>query len=204
MTRLFGQRLKDLINKKGLTYAVVSERSGVSENYISQIVTGVKKPKLDTIRKLADALDEGIDYLLNDASRGIPVIAYISAGEGVSTTASSQFEIGDGLEFIDLPPGYTQEQADAQGIYALKVRGSSMEPRLFDGNYLYIKPSNDKNFKNGDRVIFRDSEGTGWVKEIETINCDTIIFKSLAPGGPTIIKKRAEIDVIERVFLIKP
>ena len=47
--------------KAGLTQAELAERIGVGQKMITAWETGYRKPKLDTIRKIATAL--GIDWL---------------------------------------------------------------------------------------------------------------------------------------------
>lgn len=201
----FIENLRFWMDKRGLRAVDLAEKTGWPASRISQLFIEYRRPGLKTITKLAEALECSVDDLIagNPISRGIPVIAEVSAGYGVASDACDQYAVGDGFDYIELPPGVSQEKADHEGIYALKVKGDSMKPRLYDGNILYIRPGRNRDFKNGDLVIFRDSEGTGWVKEIETVNHDTIIFKSIG-YGPTIIKKLSEIDVLERVYLIMP
>jgi len=47
---------------KGLTYAEIAEKSGLTTNYIHMIAKGKRKnPSLETMQKIAQALDEKVE-----------------------------------------------------------------------------------------------------------------------------------------------
>ncbi len=56
----FGQRIKELRNKKGITQYQLAEMTGIDPKHMSHIETGRSFPKADLIEKFAIALD--IDY----------------------------------------------------------------------------------------------------------------------------------------------
>lgn len=56
----FGQRIKELRNKKGITQYQLAEMVGIDPKHMSHIETGRSFPKADLIEKFANALD--IDY----------------------------------------------------------------------------------------------------------------------------------------------
>lgn len=59
------KNLKELIKSKNLTYRQVSELSGVPAATINRICTGKhNNPKIDTIRKIADALGVTVNDLI--------------------------------------------------------------------------------------------------------------------------------------------
>lgn len=207
-----GYRLKKLRSAKGWTQNDVAKKLGTYQQRYANWENDVAEPDTQMLVNLAGLYNVTIDDILTGfaisvgsrkepTGRGVPVIAFVSAGPG--SYSFDEFPVGEGFEFIPLPPGYTQEQAIDEKIYALKVRGNSMTPRLFDGDYLYIKPGYTNGISTGNLVIFRDTEGYAWVKEAEIVDYDTIVFKSIGPGT-TIIKKRSEIAVLEKVYLILP
>lgn len=49
--------LYEIRRKKGLSQLELSKRSGVSYGYISELENGIKSPTIDTICKLAKALE---------------------------------------------------------------------------------------------------------------------------------------------------
>lgn len=56
----FGQRLKELRNKKGITQYQLAELVGIDPKHMSHIETGRSFPKADLIEKFAEALE--IEY----------------------------------------------------------------------------------------------------------------------------------------------
>jgi len=67
----FGQNLRRIRKKKGYTLAQLAEISGISKRMIGHYETQVKRPSIDKIKTLADALDLSLDELMgvNDTSR---------------------------------------------------------------------------------------------------------------------------------------
>lgn len=56
----FGQRIKELRNKKRITQYQLAEMTGIDPKHMSHIETGRSFPKADLIEKFANALD--IEY----------------------------------------------------------------------------------------------------------------------------------------------
>ena len=56
----FGQRIKELQNKKGITQYQLAEMAGIDPKHMSHIETGRSFPKADLIEKFATALE--IEY----------------------------------------------------------------------------------------------------------------------------------------------
>lgn len=53
----FGQRIKELRNKKGITQYQLAEMVGIDPKHMSHIETGRSFPKADLIEKFANALE---------------------------------------------------------------------------------------------------------------------------------------------------
>ena len=52
----FGQRLRELRGKQGISQGKLSETTGLHRTYISGIERGIRNPSLKNIQKLAHAL----------------------------------------------------------------------------------------------------------------------------------------------------
>ena len=63
---LIGNRIKTARKAKGLSQSELSELIDRSVGYMSYIETGSKKPSLETLIQIANALDVTIDELLSD------------------------------------------------------------------------------------------------------------------------------------------
>lgn len=56
-------RVKEICKEKGMTLNALAEKIGISQPSISGIATGKQKPSLDTIERIADALDIPVSLL---------------------------------------------------------------------------------------------------------------------------------------------
>lgn len=59
-------RLKELRTAQGYTLRDISEATGYTKSFISQLERGLKKPSVDSLRKIADFLDVPIFALLEE------------------------------------------------------------------------------------------------------------------------------------------
>jgi transcriptional regulator with XRE-family HTH domain len=62
---LIGKRIKEARQAKGLSQESLSERIGMSAKYLSSVERGKENPTLDTLIKLADALEVETSELFN-------------------------------------------------------------------------------------------------------------------------------------------
>lgn len=60
----FSQRLQRLREDRDLSQDELSKKSKLQPSAISHFETGARKPSFDNLRKLADALETTVDYLM--------------------------------------------------------------------------------------------------------------------------------------------
>ena len=59
-------RINEIMSKRGVTSAWLAEKVGISKVAVSNIITGKSYPSLDTIKKIADALNVSIIKLIGE------------------------------------------------------------------------------------------------------------------------------------------
>lgn len=64
---MFGQRLREIRKKHGMTQAELGEKTGLADKYISRNETGKADVSLDCFVKLVNAFDVSADYYLQDS-----------------------------------------------------------------------------------------------------------------------------------------
>lgn len=64
---LLSERIKEIKKEKGLTTKYIVERSGLSERTVTNILAGKDGVYLDSLVRVADALDVPIDELFKDS-----------------------------------------------------------------------------------------------------------------------------------------
>lgn len=60
----FSKRLQDLRNDRDLSQEELATRAKLQPTAISHFETGARKPSFDNLRRLADALETTVDYLM--------------------------------------------------------------------------------------------------------------------------------------------
>lgn len=70
----FGEKIRMIRERKGLTLKVVAQRAGVSESLVSQIERNRVSPAIDTLLTLADVLDINLEFLFEEYRRKRPVL----------------------------------------------------------------------------------------------------------------------------------
>ena len=63
--QILGLKVRELRNKKRLSFQELSKMTGLSVSYLNEIEKGKKYPKGDKILQLAEALDVSYDYLVS-------------------------------------------------------------------------------------------------------------------------------------------
>jgi len=66
----FGDRLRMLRDKSGLTQKFVAEKIGVKNNTLSSYESSKRQPDYDTLKKLADLYEVKIDYIITGNENG--------------------------------------------------------------------------------------------------------------------------------------
>ena len=137
-----GFKLQQLLDARGKKAGTLASETGVSRNTIYAIIKrDNKKVDMATLDAIAANLGVSIDYFFDDDSpalpaglspvrkRRIPMIGHVAAG--VPIMAEREYE-----EYED----------DTYGIscdYVLRVEGDSMEPRIMDGDVVYVREQPD-------------------------------------------------------------
>ena len=163
---LLGEVIKRYREENHLSMEAFAKKSGISKPYIGVIENnshpGSKKPVHPSVRKIkmaAVAMDMDFDDLLNmideeisiendndDNSEStilssrIPVLGRVAAGVPIDA-------IEDITGYVEIP----QNLAVRGEFFGLKIRGNSMEPRIFDGDTVIVMSS--KTAESGDIII---------------------------------------------------
>ena len=61
----FSSKLRDIIESRGVTQSWLAEKTGATEATISRYLSGVHKPNLEIVARIAQALNVSIDYIMD-------------------------------------------------------------------------------------------------------------------------------------------
>ena len=152
----FKDRLKEAIEISGLKPAEIVELSGINKGALSSYLSGRYKPKQDNLYLLSKTLNVSESWLMGlDVPRErvpdrlrwkdkkpclIPVLGRIAAGIPIDA-------VTDVLDYEEI----TAELAATGTFFALKVKGDSMSPRLYEGDVVIVKQQPD--IESGDVAV---------------------------------------------------
>lgn len=143
--KTFSERLRYALHKNNMKQSVLSYKTGIDKSYISKYLSGVFVPKHDKIILMAKALrvseswlagyDEGDDENAFPAPLGykIPVLGYVAAGIPLEA-------ITEILDYEEIDADWMR---DGSEFFALQIKGSSMEPRIKDGDVVIVRKQPD-------------------------------------------------------------
>ena len=161
----FSELLKQCRKQKGISQAELASKLGVTQQAVGKWESGKSSPDPATVARIAEILSTTADFLLglyrpvsnvttpeerffgNYAESLIPVIGTVKAGYGALA-----FEEDYGSEPANV--------RNPEEYLYLIVKGDSMEPRIFDGDYALVHKQST--LENGDLgvLIYGDEEAT--------------------------------------------
>ncbi|WP_394689020.1 LexA family transcriptional regulator [Hoeflea sp.] len=172
------KRIEERLAKLKLSASAVSRRATGSPDTIRSWANNPERsPRVDTLAKIAAELQTTPEWLLGRTSKAdadipdapqptgqteaapkLPARASMPAdievlGTAAGSLLSGAFQIEGVIDYVRRPPAL----AGARDIYALYIEGSSMEPRYFPGDLVYVNPH--KPPRIGDVVIVQEVNG---------------------------------------------
>lgn len=152
----FKDRLCEAMSLSGLKPSEIVERTGINKGALSSYISGRYKAKQDNLYLLSKVLNVSEPWLMGlDVPRErvpdklrvarkspvlIPVLGRIAAGIPLDA-------VTDVLDYEEIPA----ELAATGTFFALKVRGESMLPRLYDGDVVIVRKQSD--IESGDIAV---------------------------------------------------
>lgn len=135
----FGEILKKLRKRKGLTQIEFAKQFNISNGTIAMWEIDKRQPDSETLAKLADYFEVSVDHLLGreekspseeqkSSGKWIPVYGRIAAGIPIEA-------IEDIIDQEEIP----DDMARHGEFIALQVKGNSMEPRISEGDTVIIR-----------------------------------------------------------------
>lgn len=126
----FGEKLRSVRERRGLTMREVAEKAGLSESLISQIERNRVSPAIDTLLNLVEVLDVDLEYLFADFRKERSV-HIVRAGERRKLTLP-------GVSYEQLVMAGTPDEI--HGIEALLIE---IQPGCEKGNIEYGHPGRE-------------------------------------------------------------
>ena len=182
-------RLREARKAKGLTQVEVSRIIGISQNGYSDWETGKNRVDARSLGRLAELYGVTVNYLLgideNDApAKGvrIPVLGSVAAGIPIEA-------IQDIVDYEEIDA----DMAAAGEYFGLRIKGSSMEPRIREGDVVIVRRQEEA--ETGDTVVVLVNGDSATVKRIK-IEPNGIALIPHNPAYDTRFYSAAEIELL--------
>lgn len=199
-----GEKVKILRKALGLTQKELAEKCGYkSLTTINKIELGINSIPLDTIEKLATALQTTPSYLMgweNVSANNIYPVDNIIPFEVLGTVRAGYGGMIDEIttgEIIELPlsmisGGHKDE------YFVLQVTGSSMYPRILDGDKILCKRTDSVDSGTLAVIIYNGDDAT--VKRVNYVHGED--WLELIPFNPEYETRRIEGKDLEQCRVI--
>lgn len=182
-------RLREARKAKGLTQVEVSRIIGISQNGYSDWETGKNRVGARSLGRLAELYGVTVNYLLgideNDApAKGvrIPVLGSVAAGIPIDA-------IQDIVDYEEIDA----DMAAAGEYFGLRIKGSSMEPRIREGDVVIVRRQEEA--ETGDTVVVLVNGDSATVKRIK-IEPNGIALIPNNPAYDTRFYSAAEVELL--------
>lgn len=149
----FQNILKSLRVAKGLTQDELSKQLNISRSTIGMYEKGAREPDFETLELIADYFNVYTDYLLGRTVK-TTYIPSSALRKGVSINVLGRVAAGipiDAIEEVIDTEEITEEMAKTGEFFGLKIKGNSMEPRIYENDVVIVRQQNDA--ESGDVVI---------------------------------------------------
>lgn len=154
----------------GMSLREAAKLAGISHVHVKDIERDAIKPSFEKIINLLRAYHADIQEFLRDIGylphdvepaligemRPVPVISLVAAGAW--TFASDDYPSGVADEYV-------ASDIKGENIFAVRVKGDSMEPEFTEGDIIILNP-HAKTY-HGDYVIVRNDEGEATLKQLK-------------------------------------
>lgn len=161
--KVFSKRLRHYLKVNGITQLELAKKLGVGTTSVYNWCNGVKTPRMDKVDAMCDLFGCRRADLVEDNSspedetlkKGIriPVLGSVPAGVPIDA-------IEDIIDYEEID----SVTASKGEYFGLKVKGSSMEPRICEGDILIVKRQDD--CESGDIAIVMVNGNDATVKRL--------------------------------------
>jgi len=151
----FGERLRKLTKSRGIKAITLAQRMGVSCAYVSQLITGIRRPGRETLLKLSKSLEVPLEVLLMMESDVSDISSKILISRKVAVL--DETKVREWADFTDLDypalvaTSFEYATTDDPNAFYITPRGLLSCSGLETCDLILIEPN--KEVASGDTVF---------------------------------------------------
>ena len=183
----FSKVFKNLRKDNNLTQSELAKKLGVATSTVGMYERAQREPDFETLEKIANCFGVNMNTILGNNSgeksvsgTKIPVLGKVAAG--IPITAVENI-----LDYEEI----SSETAASGEFVALKIQGSSMEPRMYDGDVVIVRVQSS--VENGEVAVVMVDGSEATVKKIQ-FHPNGIFLKPFNPSYDPIFYSNEEIE----------
>ncbi len=187
---MFYDSLKKICDQKGTTPTTVAKSLGLSNSIATSWKKG-RRPRIDTVQKIADFLQVPVESLM-DQDKSINVLripVYGQVAAGIPIEAIEDIEDYEEVDASTVPHGE---------YMALRIKGHSMEPRMMEGDVVIVRLQDDVD--SGDTAVVLVNGGEATCKKIKKTPDGVILISTNPVYEPMFFSNQEIIDLPVRIL----
>lgn len=173
-----GEYLKEKREGRDLSLREAATAAGLSHVHVKDIEEGNKAPSFDKVMTMLKAYHADVQEFLRETgylpqnvepatlptTRQVPLVSWVIAGKWEEVCDS--YQPGDAAEWIE---------TDVKGanVFALTVKGDSMEPEFQDGDIIIVNPHIKPD--HNDYVVVRNEEDEATFKQLKKFGKERVL-----------------------------
>ena len=173
-----GEFLKERREARDMSLRDAAKAADISHQHIKDIEEGKKVPAFDRVMNLLKAYHADVQEFLRETgylpqnvepavlpkTRAVPLVSWVIAGKWEDVCDS--YQPGDANEWVE---------TDIKGanIFALTVKGDSMEPEFQEGDIIIVNPHIKPD--SNDYVVVRNEEDEATFKQLKKYGKERVL-----------------------------
>lgn len=193
----FSAVFKNLRKDSNLTQSELAKKLGIAPSTVGMYERGQREPDFDTLEKIASLFCVNMNTLLGKEDSfyesgsivgvRIPVLGKVAAGLPITAVENI-------LDYEEI----STEMAASGDYVALKIQGSSMEPRMSDGDVVIVRVQSS--VENGEIAVAMVDGSEATVKKVQFLN-NGILLQPFNPSYEPIFFSKEEVEKLPvRIF----
>ncbi|HDR1420314.1 LexA family transcriptional regulator [Pasteurella multocida] len=165
MKKQWNEFVRDRMSEKNLKQEDIAEAIERTQGAVGHWLTGRRSPNFIEVAKMLNAT--GADQVILNSDGTIEDIEFIGIPKKGLVKVIGEATMGtDGsVDIEEVHVGYIDIFTTDPKAFCLRVKGSSMEPRIHSGEFVLVEPQSP--FSNGDDVFIRTKDGKNMIKILD-------------------------------------
>ena len=192
------KRLQELMDYLGVSATEFGKMTGIPKSSVSMYLSGQRQMRADRIGDISEKF--GIDpaWLMD---KDVPMRKPVEITDVVEVPIYGRVAAGNGVCAYEDISGYvtvSKKLASTGEIFALRIAGDSMEPRISNGDIVIVRKQSDAD--NGDTIIALINGDDAVCKRLRKYDGGIMLLSNNPKYEPRVFTKQDTDDIPVRII----